>query len=410
MTRFNLIVFVLFLVSYAHSSMAAMDHNASKKSPATCADVSQPARLKCAVAPSGVFDRKGDLYVAWSFGGHVYISRSSDKGKSFFAPLIVNRVPEAISARGENRPKVAVDNKGRIYVSWTTPLEKRFTGNIRFSYSEDGKNFSDTVIVNDNLDLTGHRFDALGVNNNGDIYIAWLDKRHRYQAEKKQQKYKGAAVYYALSEDGGKTFKPNKKIADQSCECCRVIMDMDRDDLPVVFWRHIFDENVRDHAMVKFSGKNQPGEVVRVSHDQWHIDACPHHGPDMSINESGDYHLAWFNNAPERQGLFYARYNKLDKTFSQSINFGNYKATASHPNIEAIKNQVWLVWQEFDGKQHSIWLQKSLDGGDNWQKSEKMATASGNVDYPFFIKDGDQLYIQWQTSDTGFNLVKVTGH
>ena len=41
---------------------------------------------------------------------------------------------------------------GRIFVSWTTPLEKRFTGHVRFSVSNDnGKHFSDPIIVNDNL-------------------------------------------------------------------------------------------------------------------------------------------------------------------------------------------------------------------------------------------------------------------
>ena len=388
--------------------MAAMDHNAKNKPLDACADAAQPAQLKCAAAPSAQFDAKGHLWVAWSYGGHVYVSQSEDKGKTFKSSVAVNSVPEAISARGENRPKIAVNEAGRVYVSWTMPLEKRFTGHVRFSYSDDGKHFSEPVIVNDNLDITGHRFDALGVNKKGDVYLAWLDKRDRYQASKNKEKYHGAAVYYALSEDGGKRFKANKKIIDHSCECCRVIIDFDKNDLPVILWRNIYGKDVRDHTLVRFVSKDQPGEPVRVSYDEWHIDACPHHGPDMSIDDTGNTHLAWFNNAPQRHGLFYAQQNKKDNSFSEAMSFGNYKATASHPNVMAHAEQVLLVWKEFDGKQESVWLQHSTDHGDSWTVAQKIAVTAAAADYPFLIKNKGEIYLQWQTQAEGFRLIEVS--
>ena len=399
---------ITILLFHSANSLAAMDHNAEKKSADICSDPSQPAQLKCAPAPSAEFDTKGRLWVAWSYAGHVYVSRSDDKGKSFNPPVVVNKIPEAISARGENRPKIAVNESGRIHVSWTMPLKKRFTGHVRFSYSDDGKHFSEPVIVNDNLDITGHRFDALGVNRNGDVYLAWLDKRDRYQAAQKKEKYHGAAVYYALSEDGGKTFKPNKKIIDHSCECCRVIIDFDKNDLPVILWRNIYGKDVRDHTLVSFLSKDQPGEPVRVSYDEWHIDACPHHGPDMSIDDTDNTHLVWFNNAPERHGLFYARYNQKDNSFTKAVNFGNYKATASHPNVMSHAEQVWLVWKEFDGKQESIWLQHSTNQGSNWNAAQKIAVTASAADYPFLIKDRDVVYLQWQTQADGYQLIEVS--
>jgi len=388
-------------------SLAAMDHNAKNKSADVCADPSQPAQLKCAPAPSSVFDHKGRLWVAWSHAGHVYVSRSDDKGKTFHSSVVVNKVPEGISARGENRPKIAVNDAGRMYISWTMPLEKRFTGHIRFSYSDDGKNFSEPVTVNDHLEISGHRFDALGVNKKGDVYLAWLDKRDRDQAMSNKEKYQGAAVYYALSEDGGKSFKPNKKIIDHSCECCRVIIDFDKNDLPVILWRNIYGNDIRDHALVNFLSKDQPGEPVRVSYDEWRIDACPHHGPDMSIDDADNYHLTWFNNAPERHGLFYARRNQKDNSLTAAVNFGNYKAGASHPNVISDENHVWLVWKEFDGKQESIWLQHSTDQGDSWSRAEQIAVTTSAADYPLLMKDKDDIYIQWQTQSDGFRLLSV---
>ena len=279
--------------SAQHSQHKAKEANESSK----CSNPQQPADLHCAPAPSSQFDKQGRLWIAWSYAGHVYVTSSDDKGKTFNPSVVVNRVPEAISARGENRPKIVIDQKGKIYVSWTTPLAKRFTGNIRFSYSSDnGKNFSEPKTINDNLDITGHRFDALAVNDEGTVFLAWLDKRDRFKAGQKGEKYIGAALYYTYSDDGGETFRPNINVMPHTCECCRVVMKVDDNNLPVVVWRNIYGTNTRDHSLVKFIQKDIPGEVLRISHDNWHIDACPHHGPSLSISQPdkiGDelYHL-----------------------------------------------------------------------------------------------------------------------
>ena len=139
-----------------------------------------------------------------------------------------------------NRPKIVV-RKGVIYVSYTRGLAKPMSGDIRFSRSTDGgKTFSAPVTVNDNREVISHRFETLGVNDRGQVFLAWLDKRDLSAAAKRGEKYAGAAVYYAVSDDGGASFRPNVKVADHSCECCRVAMAMDMDGSPVILWRHIF--------------------------------------------------------------------------------------------------------------------------------------------------------------------------
>jgi len=408
MKLLNLLTCFLLLTGFSETSPAAHGGGqASAKQSATCSNVNQLPNLDCASAPSAVFSEKDRLWVAWSYAGHVYVSYSDDKAKTFSKPLTVNINPEAISARGENRPKIAINNKGSIYVSWTTPLAKRFSGNIRFSYSNDnGEHFSKPITVNDNLDITGHRFDGLSVAENGTIYLAWLDKRDRLKAKQAGKNYHGAAVYYSWSDDGGKSFQPNKKIIDHSCECCRVIVDTDNNNLPVILWRNIYGKNTRDHTLVNFTAVDKPAKPIRVSYDDWKVDACPHHGPDLSITSTGDYHLTWFNNATERHGLFYKRMN-ADKTSSTPINFGNYKAAASHPNVINLGKQVWLTWKEFDGKKESIWIQFSNNNGDNWGEAKPVAESVAGSDYPFLLKDKDRVYLQWKTNKEGFQLMPV---
>ena len=404
----NIIAGVLIAAVAVNSFASHGKRKSSGTASAGCTDINQLPTLDCAPAPSSVFSDSGRLWVAWSYAGHVYVSYSDDKAKTFSLPVSVNSVPEKISARGENRPKIALNNKGGVYVSWTTPLKKRFSGNVRFSYSNDNsKNFSPPVTVNDNLDITGHRFEALGVADNGNIYLAWLDKRDRFKAEKAAKKYHGAALYYSWSDNGGKSFHSNQKIIDHSCECCRVAIDTDKNNLPVILWRNIYDKNTRDHTLVNFNAPHIPAEPVRVSFDNWQVDACPHHGPDLSISDkTGDYHLVWFDNAEKRHGLFYMRMNKNNNQ-TVPIQFGNYKAGASHPSVLSKGNKVWLSWKEFDGKKESLWTQFSTDNGDSWSKAVLVAQTSAGSDYAFLIMDADRVYLQWKTTQEGFQLITV---
>ena len=361
------------------------------------------ARKPLAVASS--FDANGRLWLASIKDGHVMVSHSDDKGATKSAPVVVNPESEFVSAEGENRPKILVAGNGNIYVSYTSALETPFSGNVRFSRSVDGgKSFSAPITVNDNLELFTHRFDSMGVNERGQIYIAWLDKRDASAANKKGEKYSGITVYYAISDDEGKSFQANLKAADHVCECCRIAMAIDTDGTPVIAWRNIFGKNVRDHAMMRLDGKSQP---MRLSHDNWEIDACPHHGPSASIARDGVYHFVWFDNAPEKKGLFYVHSTDQGKSFSTPLNFGNFKAQASHPYVLSMGKRVFIAWKEFDGETTSIQLIYSSDGGKQWSTSRKIASTSNTSDHPLLIGDGKNAYLSWNAVTEGYRLIAL---
>lgn len=364
--------------------------------------------LQCATTLSSHFDREGRLWFVWSFGGHVYVNHSDDLGSTISQPVAVNRIPEPISARNENRPKVTTDAKGNVFISWTRPLAKRFTGHIRFSRSTDrGEHFSEPVTVNDDPSITGHRFDAMGVNTRGDIYVAWLDKRDRDRIRSEGKEYKGAALYYALSTDSGASFLPNQKIVDNTCECCRVVMDFDTDQNPVIMWRHIYGDHIRDHGIVKFTDGATPGTPVRVSEDGWRIEACPHHGPALSVADDGIYHITWFTNAPKHKGLHYARSLDQGQTFPNPWTFGNYKRGASHAHVLTQGPQVFITWKEFDGENSHLMLIHSKDKGVSWSETEELLSSPGNSDYPFLLSHDDNLYVSWHRTGTPFALIPV---
>lgn len=360
---------------------------------------------KPSLAVTATFDEKGRLWLAAIREFHVYVSYSDDHGVTRSAPVKVNAEPESVLGDGENRPKI-IARKGVVYISYTQGLAKPMTGDIRFSRSTDGgKSFSAPITVNDNREIISHRFDSLAVNGQGHIYVAWVDKREHSAAEKRGEKYNGSAIYYAMSDDGGMSFRRNVKIADHVCECCRTAMAIDTDDYPVVTWRHIYDGNIRDHALVKLDGKMAP---VRLSNENWSIAACPHHGPSLAIAADGIYHAAWFSNAQQQRGLFYAHSTDQGKTFSGSLHFGNIEAQPSRPYVFSLGDRVYLAWKEFDGENTAILGMHSGDGGKSWSAPKKWAATSDMSDWPMLIGKNGRAYLSWNTRNEGYRLVEIS--
>lgn len=360
------------------------------------------ARQPLAVGAS--FDSQGRLWRASVNEGHVVVSHSNDMGKRYSAPVVVNPDAEFVAADGENRPKVLVAANGNVYVSWTRSLETPFSGDVRFSRSVDGgKHFSAPVTVNDNREMIAHRFESMGVNRRGQIYLVWLDKRDASAAAQRGEKYSGISVYSAVSDDEGVSFKANVRVAEHSCECCRTAMAVDRDGVPVVVWRHVFDGSIRDHALARLDGK----AALRLSQDNWNVAACPHHGPAISIGEDGVYHTAWFSNAPERRGLFYAYSGDQGKTFSAPLNFGKPAVQAAHPAVLSLGRRVHLVWKEFDGEHTRIVAMHSADGGKSWSAPFALASTADASDSPLLLANSGKAYLSWNTRNEGHRLIEA---
>ena len=347
------------------------------------------------LAIAATFDATGRLWLARAVGKHLQVSHSDDAGQHFSAAATVNRLPELISADGESRPEIAVVGQ-RVYVSWTQGLPQPFAGHIRFAVSSDGGvQFAEPITVNDNLEPITHRFNAMLADTKG-ITIAWIDKRDGSS----QPDYRGGAIYTARSNDGGLTFAANRKLADHTCECCRLGLAADSDGEAVVFWRHIFDRNSRDFALARL---DQPPH--RASQDGWEIDACPHHGGSLAIDAEGRRHIAWFTGAEKSPGLHYRQINGEKMTTPMS--FGNLDAQAGHPMVITYGTTVHLAWREFDGQENRIMAIRSSNHGLSWSSPAALASSAGAADDPLLVSGRGAVWLIWNTADNGLKTIKI---
>jgi hypothetical protein len=376
--------------------------------PAECLVENPKPSVLCAEVPTPLFDAKGDLWLTWAQGEHVYISKTGGAGLHPGEPVRVTDKAYRVDKNGENRPKAAIAPNGEVYVSFTAKGEKKFTGVVYFSRSEDGgKTFSAPVPISDEATPSSQRLEVIKVAPDGRLFMAWVDKRDTFTAEKNETEYRGASIYFIISDDGGRTFTANRKAVDNSCECCRIALDINPEGNAELVWRHVFEPNIRDHAIKTINRDGTLGPAVRLSIDQWEIDGCPHHGPSLSINDKGVRHVAWYTLGKAREGLFYSHSNDGGKSYSEPLGFGRMDQMASHPYVLSVSERTFIAWKEFTGRESEFLVMQSADGGHTWSTPLSVARSAGGSDHPRLINDGKWLYASWGTALEGWRLFKV---
>ncbi len=174
-----------------------------------------------AVAPDGT------VYVAWldttrddTFKGQaeVYVSTSNDDGATFGKP---QRAAGFLEPGFQSRahpfrswasafPKLGIGPKGEVYVAWVAiPTDNPEDDGDVFMVSSTNKGltWSRRVRVNDDTTSRYQFFPELTVDPKGTLHAMWGD----FRDDPYQVSYH---IYYASSEDGGKTWSRNSRVSD----------------------------------------------------------------------------------------------------------------------------------------------------------------------------------------------------
>jgi hypothetical protein len=351
------------------------------------------------LAFSAAYAPDGALWiVALNEQQQLFVQQSRNEGRTWSARRVLAVGEDVVAAEGENRPKLAFGSSGVAVISYTQPLSKPYTGAIRMLRSADGgASFSPPYTVHQDRQLITHRFESIAFDSTGALHTLWVDKRDLEAATRdgKSAAYAGAAIYRNVSLDGGRTFGPDTKLADHSCECCRIALAPATHGGLAVMWRHVFDGQVRDHAFATIAagGKTASG-LQRASFDEWRIDACPHHGPALTPAARGGYHAVWFG---VRQDDPAVRYVRLDERGAPAAPVRVLPdAGAEHADVQSIGPKIAIVWRSFDGTRtrYAAWI--SHDDGETFTERE-LGSAGDEADKAYLVRRGRQLYAVWRT-------------
>ena len=381
-------------------------HEVPGAAQASAAPASKPARKpRAQLGIDAAFAPDGSLWWVGLDGDNQLTLRSAPPaqgtaGWQWSAPRVLATGTDPISADGENHPKLLFGPNALVLIAYTMPLPAFHTGWVRMLRSTDGgQSFSAPFTVHADQQPITHRFESIGLDARGQLHAVWIDSRDAELAprERGRSRYRGAAIYTARSDDGGATFGPDTKVADHSCECCRIALTRGNDGQLHALWRHVFEPDVRDHAFATLG--TQPTPAVRASFDDWHIKGCPHHGPGLAPASDGGFHATWFGIRQEGgqavPGIRYGRLQADGSPVADSVRRVPDER-AEHADVAAFGQRVAVVWRSTDGMTTALKAWLSADGGQHFQV-RTLAQAVGDNDHPRLAQRGEHLVVVWRT-------------
>lgn len=364
-----------------------------------------PQRPPRAQLASGVaFAPDGSLWLAGlNENGQLFVQTApASKLKRWGAARVIATAGDALAADGENRPKLAFGPKGWAVISYTQPLAKPYAGMIRMLRSGDGgQTFSAPFTVHADRQEITHRFESIAFDAQGVLHTVWVDKRDAELAPKvgKKSSYQGAAIYRNESRDGGASFGPDLKVTDHACECCRIALAPGRDGVLRAMWRHVFEPNVRDHGFATLVPEGQ-SRMVRATFDDWHIDACPHHGPGLALAADDGFHAVWFGSrkqgAEDVAAVRYARLRPDGSPLPDTVRVLPDER-AEHADVLASGPHVALVWRSVDGARSTLKAWLSTDSGQTFRLAV-LGSVTGDNDHPRLAQRGEHMVAVWRNA------------
>jgi hypothetical protein len=308
-----------------------------------------------AAEPAVTFMPNGDLAVVWvehkQSGADVLLRTFDGQGNAKGDAVRVNTVEGAAKTWRGDPPSMAVTVNGTVYVSWTASMPGGKGTTLYLSTSRDsGKTFEPPVKVNDDEGAVSHGMHSVAADDNGKVYVAWLDERYlatmrepeSHHDDEMKMAEPNAELYFATSSDGGKTFSSNRRIAQDACPCCKTaITSPTRDGHMFIGWRQVLPGSFRHISVIgSVDGGNTFGQPVVVADDKWKIDACPVSGPSLSLD--GDaLEVAWFAGGDAGpHGVYWTHSHDLNELkFSEPLLVG--EAVATGTPVIAKDHVIW---------------------------------------------------------------------
>lgn len=350
----------------------------------SAANLGSPVRVSSgdseAAEPAVAAASDGSAYVVWvehrGKDADVMISHVDGEGKLLGANVRVNPVAGQATAWRGDPPTVAVAQDQTVFVGWTPRVESEagHATDIFLSASHDrGQTFSAPVKVNDDPKPVGHGMHALAIANDGRIYLAWLDDRNVVEVPMKDMKMDGATksahtesnreVFMASSNDGGRTFSVNQKVATNVCPCCKVALATSSDGRVYVSWRQVLPGDFRHIAVASSTDHGQTFTTpVIVSDDRWVLTGCPVSGATLSIGTDGALQVLWYSEGQNGQtGLYWSASRDHGATFGQRqlLAAGTMRGT---PVLIGDGKALTAVWQGLEKNSEGVMIARDFSG------------------------------------------------
>jgi hypothetical protein len=325
------------------------------------------------------------------------LAASPNGGKTWSSPQMVNSVKETVQGE-ENGPKVAFGADNRAFVVWSIPGEKgdKTRANIRFAMDDGKGGFTPAQTLNEIKD-TG-RFPIIEVAPDGNLLIAWIDRRMD-QPHPRQ-------LYLMRMNPKGQALTKNYKVGEGLCECCKLgIAFADGGKTVYMVDREVDGQKIRNHVLRKSTDSGTTfAAPVQISDDGWQVPSCPHSGPSLGRDTRGQLHVAWFTlgQSEKEAGIYYSVSKDEGKSFTpRHLVHANGAPEILYNNLVVAEDDtIYLAWSNLDSNNRAqIYMRTLAADGRTWSPIQQISNAKGNAGRPVLALRNNQLHVAWTETD-----------
>jgi SAM-dependent methyltransferase len=354
----------------------------------------------------------------------IFVATSRDGGRTFTAPVQVNRVAGDGRVGGEIPPRVALHQRPGaaepdVVVAWNA--KDRGT-EIKIARSSDGGR---TFAAAHSLQTAGAAGDrgwhALALDDAGQAHVLWLDHRGLAAGQGEHQ-HKGEHDGVAMAQLSGLRYatfagqaSADRELTPGVCYCCKSALVALPGGRIVSAWRHVYPGNLRDIAFTESrDGGRTFAPIARVNEDGWAINGCPDDGPALAAGGGGRVHIAWPTVIPGDEpvgALFYAARGTTGG-FSTRVRvptLGSPKP--SHPQvIEDVHGRVVVAWDEVLGGVRTAAIvvgERASDGTIRFGAPRRLVTDAGPTSYPVLATVGSDVVAVFSAGAPTASAIRV---
>lgn len=269
------------------------------------------------------------------------------------------------------RPAIATDGEGRVGVAW---LEIPPDGNgaaVWYADSADGGRSFGPGRIVAADDEGETTMVSVAMGPSGDPLLAWLN---------------GSSLRTVRSVDRGRSFGDARSIGDGSCECCQPAVVVDAGRVLIAYRgleRGGAEGDVRDLALIRSMDGGETFEpVTAVSDAHWRLRACPIAGPSLAVR-ADRVHVAWMDGRAAPPGTLSRGDVWLAASVDGGASFGpnvrvNADASAHHtlPTIDvAPGGRIHVAWQA-DAAGARVLYHTTTDDGRSFAPPDVIASSA----------------------------------
>jgi hypothetical protein len=349
-------------------------------------------------------DANGDIVAWWveedpeTQQKTVHFSKAST-GLTFSQNIRIAASKGVNPGGGESMPKLVIKPNGTYVLIFSKRHEDSkamFAGSVYYTQSfDESQTWSEPkAIPGDKNEDNSHAFPQAILLPDGEVAAAWLDGRHHLNH---------SSMYFAKT-NGDEGFGKDKIIGGPSCQCCKIGMYVDAEDILHIAYRGIEGDNIRDiHHFSSADNGASFSDVSIVSNDQWHINACPHNGPSLTQMDN-KLRILWFTGQGEA-GVYMASSPDEGTHFSPRQKLSNY---AKHLYLASAGNTTLALWEEpfTTDDHHYTRVKLSMLSADSQVRSDYLSPENVKAAMPYLLeRDNGTIVAMWtQYGEQGTQL------